>query len=62
MKRIDITVKIVLTLSKIMGSLVILAGLYGFIKDIGSSEFLVLTGAGMIGYKQYLTSKDIKHE
>ncbi len=60
-----ITLKLSLTLSKIVGTFVILAGLYGFcFLDDARSDAIVLTtlGAGMIGFKQYLTNKVIQKD
>ena len=60
----EFNIRLNLTLSKIMGVFVILAGVYGFCFTESKSEssFLVLTGAGMIGYKQHLTSKKLNNE
>lgn len=61
-----ITINLALTLSKIVGTLIVLAGLYGFcfVDDARSDAFMMTTlGAGMIGFKTYLTrdvSKEIK--
>ena len=53
-----ITLRLSLTLSKIMGVFIITAGLYGFcFVDGARADALVMTslGAGMIGFKTYLT-------
>lgn len=56
----EITIRLTLTLSKIMGSIIIFTGIFGFLNGIGLSESitLIIIGAGMIGYKQHLISKE----
>jgi len=43
-----------------MGSIIIFTGIFGFLNGIGLSESitLIIIGAGMIGYKQHLISKE----
>lgn len=58
MKRISqFTIKLNFTLSKLVGTVVVFAGL--LIPDIESSDKVILVGIGaaMIGVKQYFTSK-----
>lgn len=59
MGNISITLKLSLTLSKIIGSLIVLTGLYGFLFKNQSQDsiFLVSIGAAMIGLKQYFLNK-----
>jgi hypothetical protein len=64
MKKSSITAKIQLTNSNIMGDLIILGGLYGFIAgtDPVQSVLLVGIGAAGIGLKQYFQNKtDLKN-
>lgn len=55
----NFNIRLSLTLSKIMGALTMIAGLYGFIsgKDATQSVALVGIGAAAIGIKQFFNSK-----
>lgn len=60
MKRISqFTIRINLTLSKIVGTIIVIGGLV--IPDVSSSDrvFLVAIGAAAIGVKQYFISKTL---
>lgn len=60
MTKNQFSIKINLTLSKIMGSIVILGGLFlpGF--DSSDRVAAVFVGAAMIGVKQFFTSKSLQ--
>lgn len=59
-----INIEINASLLKIVGVLVVLVGLYGFTRGIhvdkyvSESLMLIMTGAGMLGYRKYLVSKN----
>lgn len=59
----SITLRLTLTLSKIMGVFGVLAGCYGFVidKDPGQSVMLAALGYAAIGVKQYFNSKSFNN-